>query len=57
MGGSLVPVLRSIKWAAHDQSGIGDGLHVDHRLTRGGVHPEHRTPPLAYRNREMRTFS
>ena len=29
--GSLVTVLRSIKWAAHAQSGIGNGLHVDHR--------------------------
>ena len=29
-GGSLVPVLRSIKWAAHAQSGIGNGLYVDH---------------------------
>ena len=30
VGGSLVLVLRSIKWAAHAQSGIGDGLYVDH---------------------------
>ena len=30
-GGSLIPVLRSIEWAAHAQSGIGDRLYVDHR--------------------------
>ncbi len=30
-GGSLVLVVWSIKWATHAYSGIGDGLHVDHR--------------------------
>ena len=30
VGSSLVPVLRSIKGAAHAQSGIGNGLYVDH---------------------------